>query len=895
MKVLSDSIKTELRKRTLEITPLVTVTLSNPLRSILRFSNKYHIRGTNQFYPGLLFDSMSVAQSFETSRLIYTSDYTIRLASNLLNGGELLDKIEPHNFINAKIKIEHLINGVESDIVYEGDIKTVTPQDTSVSLLCGVRRLGDYDDIPKKKVTRAKYPTAPQSSIGKVIPIVFGNMNIATNDDDSENFRARAIRIDQAANRFIASGRASEYGDPDVVDEALQGYTVESNVFGNGTFNIPSVSRIIRSSQRSEWNVIPERDVEFVIRGGRSIRMGNVSGSYDRVITSASAVALNPINITGLNPTAKGTFDPNFNCLVVSWDQEVDNSMDLWSVNNLPTFGSLSRSSSIYWNYNLVLKDSNNNTIRIQYEIPKLSFRIAVGSRVNPNDDEISRSVSQCHSSYGSWRNYYEGVNESKFTQAQWNILDNCVSATLSLGYSHYTKISDDRNPRNITVTIDDDVTLSLNNFSVSVRNLTKTERTQLADLNQVTAVQSIVGYEDARTNYADGGVVKREGDVLRNTHDVIEAMLRDKEYGLSIKEGDIIRTPNTSRCNIDWQCELIDESVMSGLLRYSDSFLIVNEQHKWEFSQLVTSPSAIISDRINAKSLSRIRTNVDRVGNEWFVRYAENPSIVNESKNRRSALASGFVNAQGTGTITNNVLTDANAEFDVSVAYASEYMKVYAGGGYWQVAAITSATQLSLTPISRAANMTGVKYYVGVGFDYRCYLSRERYDERFFIKRLETLYPFTRDKACVEAALNGDIELYAEPQEGFVAECILDEVTASLQIGDCVSLHRMIDEGAPAGTLSHDTPIDGNSIRLTSGVAIKKNQRLMIVSTTNEGEKVLAGSTSSGVIAITRGYSRPIVLPKGSVLHLLTDSYNVMSINKNLPQNNVGLTLVKR
>ena len=894
MKVLSDSIKTELRKRTLEITPLVTITLSNPLRSILRFSNKYHIRGTNQFYPGLLFDSMSVAQSFETSRLIYTSDYTIRLASNLLNGGELLDKIEPHNFINAKIKIEHLINGVESDIVYEGDIKTITPQDTSVSLSCGVRRLGDYDSIPKEKITRTKYPTAPQSSIGKVIPIVFGNMNIATNDDDSENFRAKAIRIDQAANRFIASGRASDYGDPDVVDEALQGYTVESDVFGNGTFNISSVSRLTRTSEKTNWDVIPARDIDFTIEDDDSYSLEDTFNNssekistYGRVESNASTVGDNPIIIRSLNPTATGMFDPNFQRLAVSFRLSINNSMGLWTDND--------RTSSDYavvdWIYSLRLSDSNSNSIYLQDIIPGMTFSFIKNAR-NKTDSGFNRFVTRRYSQYGNILNYYYGLNPSQFTQTQWDILANCSSANVGLGYKHEGSIEA---ASQIDVTIDGDVTVSFNNFKVFVENLTVTERTEVADLNQVTAVQSIVGYEDSKTNYADGGVVKRRGDVLRNTHDVIEAMLRDKEYGLSIKEGDIIRTPNTSRCNIDWQCELIDESVMSGLLRYSNSFLIVNEQHKWEFSQLVTSPAAIISDRINVKSFSRIRTNVDRVGNEWFVRYAENPSIVDESKNRRTSLASGFVNAQGTGTITNNVLTDANAEFDVSVAYASEYMKVYAGGGYWQVSAITSATQLSLTPISRAANMAGVKYYVGVGFDYRCYLSRERYDERFFIKRLETLYPFTRDKACVEAALNGDIELYAEPQEGFVAECILDEVTASLQMGDCVSLHRMIDEGAPAGTLSHDTPIDGNSIRLTSGVAIKKNQRAIIISTTNEGEKVLAGSTSSGVIAITRGYSRPIVLPKGSVLHLLTDSYNVMSVNKNLPQNNVGLTLVKR
>ncbi len=262
-----------------------------------------------------------------------------------------------------------------------------------------------------------------------------------------------------------------------------------------------------------------------------------------------------------------------------------------------------------------------------------------------------------------------------------------------------------------------------------------------IEDLTSPAVFQGIAGYQDRAANYHDGGVVNTDGMTLSHPVDIIHALLRDRDYGMSWKSGlidrsdiDFQRTAVGGGRRFDFVTrEIITFDDFSDMVRQAGCFMRYGPNGKWEIRGIQTQgPTHMFTHAWNIDDGSFLAGSspLRDVKNHFFLRYGYSHT---EEAFTKSLVRSGQRNGRGHGNLL------ASGRFFVTSSSPPEIAvgdRVLFAEKYYIVTKAVSQTTYEVRrdnggPVVAAQNQP---FEVGPYFDRTCYDSEQAYGRKSYL-----------------------------------------------------------------------------------------------------------------------------------------------------------------
>ena len=311
-------------------------------------------------------------------------------------------------------------------------------------------------------------------------------------------------------------------------------------------------------------------------------------------------------------------------------------------------------------------------------------------------------------------------------------------------------------------------------------------QEASVASLTPTNVFQSIGGYEDQASHYRDGGVVNTAGATIRHPADILQVLLRDDLFGGNrpVADLDVDSFENVRALDRNLRFDFavrqqMNTSNFSDFLFQAGMRLQQSRDGRFRLSAVdrTSRPVAYFGadedidlETDGASTFSHQTTPVGGVKNSFFLRYGWNAALDAYTK---AMIRSPAYTTTGTCVITGSgatrTVTDGSATFRSDGVQVGYRFSLDAARTY-EVASIPSESSLTIRQAAGGpapANAGSATYFVGPGFDYRCYessirfagtfplrgqgrpiesrLIQDDYTARIFIERLVDYYTDTR------------------------------------------------------------------------------------------------------------------------------------------------------
>lgn len=301
--------------------------------------------------------------------------------------------------------------------------------------------------------------------------------------------------------------------------------------------------------------------------------------------------------------------------------------------------------------------------------------------------------------------------------------------------------------------------------------------------LTPTNVFQSVQGYEDQASHYADGAVVRAAGDALTHPADIALAMLRDVDIGggqpianIDVASFAAARAKNPNLRFDFYLDQALTTEGWNNFCWFAGLRLHQNQSGLYQLSVFDDDldAKAYFSDRENVlvdrdgKSIfAHETTPVGGVKNDFFMRYGWNGA---EGRFLKSIIRSPIAVASGTCTIVDVGgtwrATDGNATFQTNGVEVGHLLAVVDGDVY-AVASVVSETVVTLAQVDGGAALAAaanVSYYVGSNVDAQCAASADHYGVLPFNGQGNAIRcRFIQDDATAKAFVDLLVEYYTQ------------------------------------------------------------------------------------------------------------------------------------
>ncbi len=622
-------------------------------------------------------------------------------------------------------------------LIYQGVVEREGFDTGRWELFVSATTLFEFPDTPREVLDFATYPNSHLPDVGQATPIAFGDLS----DDDAiqRGYLAPAPCVDVLNLRYLSPPRAKTLGAvywwPTQESRAIliPGASQRGRVF---TVPAPSTQP---TDEYMQWHEVSEFPLGATVDRGAITDQGvQFSSNIQFNIKNTTYISRNPVH-NRVQVVLRG----------------YDGTTELFRETQY----------FFYYRSSRRWESTRNNT-----------------TQSNPR--YISGNA--------RWSLSYR-YTTSPFTWGRAKTLSAAVLSrmTLTLGIAIGGSSPLVRNPnldQSVDVYLDDSAASSAGNLpdgtpkkvyiSFAHRNALSGPRQQFySDI-----YQAVRGYTDRAGNYIDGGVVRRDGNMLTSPIDLYLALLRDKDgarvRAANIEVSDLAGIRNrlgTDRA--DGSTAIGRPLTQQDIQSFLQSFRIVSKKsaEKWKIlqpgitSRALLTPHEIISIKTRRSALSDIR-------NRFQARYAYSHP---QNRYTKHLLRTSDYTLAGTGDVSGNNLTTDHAPTG-----AVKGQIIHIEGGAVSTSRRIKSVRGNIIAFTGAAiaAQNDVEFWAGPYFSYLCYLSALRYGDTPTSK---TDHILITDDATAQGILEREVEYYTSPH--YHAEIVVPLEASRIAEGDAI------------------------------------------------------------------------------------------------------------
>ena len=339
----------------------------------------------------------------------------------------------------------------------------------------------------------------------------------------------------------------------------------------------------------------------------------------------------------------------------------------------------------------------------------------------------------------------------------------------------------------------------------------TYTYRTRVPTIpSGATYFQAIpAGYKDAAANYPDGPAVNTENGALTHPIDIIHALFRDQKYGAGMESARLDRTNIASLRSGRFDFSLTQALTSQGLDRFAHDarlYAILGPGGKWSFLKRDTPIVAVfgVSNTLDIRSKQEIK----QIKNQFFIQYGYSHTLNRYTKH---IIRSPDLRGSGSGSLAANGTFTAQSAIPSTPSLVD---RMLFNSHYYRVTAAISASSWKVKREDGGTLAAGTgEFYIGVGFDYACYLSAQAYGPKPYMDQESTPYDtkYIQDDDTARALADALVAFYS--QNKTVAAIDTTATAIDIDLGDNIAL---MDYTEKVGVVTANTDAYNTAIPYT-------------------------------------------------------------------------------